>query len=200
MYKLSDKCEVTQMKKLLFSMILLIGVIPVYAAELGEDGLHKQPWFTITFRDLREDLVTAREKGKRLALIIEQRGCGYCRKMHEEVFSDPEISKYISDNYLVVQYNMFGDEEVTDLNGEILNEKSAVRHWGYVFTPTIVFLPETAAEGQTVKEAAVMVMPGAFGKGTVLDMFQWVREKGYLKEEPFQKYHARKLEERAAAN
>ena len=34
-------------------------------------------------------------------------------------------------------------------------------------------------------------MPGAFGKGTFLDMFNWVREKGYEGDEHFQKYHAR---------
>ncbi len=42
---------------------------------------------------------------------------------------------------------------------------------------------------------AVMVMPGAFGHYTTLHMFQWVKEKGYLGEQPFQKYHARKLAE-----
>ncbi len=188
------------MKKLLLSIMLLLWAIPAQAVEVGEDGLHKQPWFSVTFKDLREDLGAASEQGKRLAIIIEQRGCIYCRKMHTEVFSDPEIAKLISDHFLVVQYNMFGDEEVTDLNGESLTEKTAVRRWGYVFTPTIVFLPEKAPEGQSLKDAAVMVMPGAFGKGTVMDMFQWVREEGYLKDEPFQKYHARKIEERRAAN
>ena len=188
------------MKKLLLSIALLLWAIPAQAVEVGEDGLHKQPWFSVTFKDLREDLNAASEQGKRLAIIIEQRGCIYCRKMHTEVFADPEIKKLISDNFLVVQYNMFGDEEVTDLDGETLTEKTAVRRWGYVFTPTIVFLPEEAPEGQGLKDAAVMVMPGAFGKGTVMDMFQWVREKGYLQDEPFQKYHARKIEERRAAN
>ena len=57
---------------------------------------------------------------------------------------------------------------------------------------------EMPEEGTTAAEAAVAVMPGAFGKGTVLDMFTWVREKGYEGDEHFQKYHARMLEERNA--
>ncbi len=168
--------------------------LPAWAVKLGEDGLHKQPWFSTTFRDIKEDILAAKAAGKRLAIIVEQRGCGYCKKMHETVFSDPKIAAYISANFMVVQYNMFGDEEVIDLDGKTLTEKTAARHWGLAFTPTIMFLSEDAPSDKTAKDASVMIMPGAFGKRTSLHMFQWVREKGYLGEEPFQKYHARKLE------
>ena len=164
-----------------------------HAAEIGDDGLHKQPWFSLSFRDVAEDIETAREEGKRLAIVFEQRGCIYCRKMHEEVLSDPQVRDYITANFNVVQYNMFGDEEVTDLDGSSLSEKTAARRWSVVFTPTILFMPEIAPEGGTVGEAAVATMPGAFGKSTFLHMFQWVREKGYEGDEHFQKYHARKL-------
>lgn len=180
------------------AIVLAALALPARAAKLGEDGLHKQPWFSVTFRDLKEDVAAAKEAGKRLAIIVEQRGCMYCRKMHETVFSDPAVAKYISDYFMVVQYNMFGDEEVIDLDGETLTEKTAVRRWGLAFTPTIMFFPETAPERGTAKDAAVQVMPGAFGKNTVLHMFQWVREKGYEGEEAFQKYHARKLTEKGA--
>ncbi|WP_153768761.1 thioredoxin family protein [Labrenzia sp. CE80] len=184
------------MIRLLRSLVLvgLLGVLPApaaLAAEVGEDGLHKQDWFTITFRDMAEDIETATDEGKRLAIIFEQRGCIYCRAMHEKILSDPEVSDYIKANFMVVQYNMFGDEEVIDLDGDTLTEKSAARKWGYVFTPTIVFLPETVPEGKTVAEAAVATMPGAFGKWTFLNMFRWVQEKGYAGDEHFQKYHAR---------
>lgn len=170
------------------------------ATTLGEDGLHKEPWFTITFKDIREDMAAAKAAGKRLALIIEQRGCIYCRKLHETVLSDPEVAKYISANFVVVQYNMFGDEEVTDLDGAKLTEKTAVRRWGLAFTPTVIFLPEDAPDKtKTARDVAVNIMPGAFGKQTVVDMFTWVREKGYLGDEVFQKYHARMIEKRRAA-
>jgi len=165
--------------------------LPGLAATMGEDGLHKQPWFTITFKDMAEDIQTAADEGKRLVIIFEQRGCIYCRQMHEKLLSDPEVTDFIKENFMVVQYNMFGDEEVIDLDGEELTEKTAARKWGYVFTPTIVFLPEEVPESGTVSEAAVATMPGAFGKWTFLNMFRWVHEKGYEGEEHFQKYHAR---------
>ena len=58
-------------------------------AEMGDDGLHKAPWMHQTFLDLREDLAEENAAGQRLMLLVEQRGCIYCRKMHEEVFVLP---------------------------------------------------------------------------------------------------------------
>jgi thioredoxin-related protein len=131
-------------------------------------------------------------------LFFEQRGCIYCRKMHEEVFSDPGISDYIGENFFVVQMNIYGDVEVVDFDGESLPEKAMARKWRVMFTPNIVFLPDEVAEGQTAMDAAVAVMPGAFGKGTTLDMFTWVAERRYLLDngEDFQRYHARMIQER----
>ncbi len=186
------------LKRLLFVLGVLVFAAPAAAATLGDDGLHKEDWFSITFRDIAEDIEAADAEGKRLVLVFEQRGCSYCRKMHEELLADPEVRDFIKANFKVVQYNMFGDEEVTDLDGEELTEKSAARKWGYVFTPTVVFLPDAVPHGVSVARAAVATMPGAFGKWTFLDMFRWVKEKGYETDEHFQKYHARSLDERRA--
>ncbi|WP_298435314.1 thioredoxin family protein [uncultured Jannaschia sp.] len=165
------------------------------AAELGDDGLHKAPWMVDTFKDLREDLAEANDAGKRLMVIVEQRGCIYCTKMHEEVFVEEDIAAMLADDYFVVQVNMFGDVEITDFDGEALAEKDAVRKWGLNFTPTLVFFPEEVPEGVTAEDAAVATIPGAFGPGTTRNMLTWVLEHGYDGDEPFQAYHARKLSE-----
>lgn len=183
------------MRLIAFLAAVLIA-LPAAAVEMGEDGLHKTPWMSVTFKDMAEDLETARDEGKRLAIIFEQRGCIYCKKMHEEVFSDPEVADFIKANFMVVQMNLFGDEEVTDFDGETMPEKDMAKRWGVVFTPTILFMPEEAPESGTAAQAAVSQMPGAFGKFTTLHMFQWVAEKGYEGEEHFQKYHARKFNAR----
>lgn len=170
--------------------------LPLGAAPLGDDGLHKAAWMHDTFKDLREDLAEAEAEGKRLALIIEQRGCIYCAKMHEDVFPDPAIDALLNDKFFVLQINMFGDVEVTDFDGETLAEKDIVRKWNALFTPTIMFFPSDVPEGQTAAQAAVATIPGAFGASTTLDMLTWVLEEGYATDEPFQKYHARKIGER----
>jgi len=179
--------------------IMLAGLVSVAASEVGDDGLHKQDWFATTFRDIKEDLATAKSEGKRLALIFEQRGCIYCRQIHEQVLTDPEVRDFIKANYMVVQYNLYGDEEVIDLDGEALTEKTAARKWRVTFTPTIFFMPEDSDGKKDVGASTVSVMPGAFRKGTFLDMFQWVHKKGYETDEGFQRYHARRIVERREA-
>jgi len=189
------------MKRLFLIVFTTFIGLAVQSAEIGEDGLHKTEWMRDTFKDLREDLAEANAEGKRLVLFFEQRGCIYCTKMHNEVFPDERITKMINDNYFVVQLNLHGDLEVTDFDGETLSEKAMARKWNVLFTPSIMFMPETVAEDTSAPQSAVAVMPGAFGKGTTLDMFTWVLEKRYenTEEEDFQRYHARRITERRAA-
>lgn len=185
-----------RMKRFLFSVLFTIIGSSLSAADLGDDGLYKAAWMRDTFKDLGEDLAEAHAEGKRLMIIVEQRGCIYCKKMHEEVFSAPKVTEVIENNFFVIQINMFGEVEVTDFDGVALPEKDMVRRWGALFTPNIYFFPEEVSDDQTAAQAAVANMPGAFSASTTLDLLNWVLEKGYDGDEPFQKYHARKINER----
>ncbi|KIN63350.1 Thioredoxin SoxW [Sulfitobacter noctilucicola] len=186
------------MKQILTAAVLTCAMaFGAFASELGDDGLHKTAWMRDTFKDLSEDLEEANAEGKRLMVMIEQRGCIYCKKMHEEVFPIPEVADYIEENFFVVQINMFGDVEFTDFDGTALPEKDMVKKWGALFTPMILFFPEEVGPDQTATQAAVATMPGAFGRYTTFNMLNWVVEKGYDTDESFQKYHARKFAEQS---
>jgi len=160
---------------------LLIGALALMATsasavEIGDDGLHKADWMRDTFLDLREDQAEAEAEGKTLLILVEQRGCIYCTKMHEEVFVVPEIAETLREKYFVVQLNMFGDLEVVDFDGHVMTEKEAMRRWNAI-------------------QAAAAAMPGAFGKWTTQNLLNWISEDGFEGDEPFQKYHARVLQE-----
>lgn len=177
---------------------LTVTVRAAEVAPLGDDGLHKPTWLRETFKDMREDLAEANAEGKRLMIIVEQRGCAYCTKMYETVFPVPEIDTLIRENYFVVQMNLFGDVEFTDFDGDVRAEKDMAMKWGVMFTPTMIFLPEEVPEGKTVSEAAVVMMPGAFEKGTTSALLTWVRDHGYESGENFQKYVADRWKENSS--
>lgn len=183
------------MRRVLMVLSAIFFASVAHAAEMGDDGLHKASWMRDTFKDLSEDLAEANAEGKRLMILVEQRGCIYCKKMHEEVFVVPEVSQHIEDHFFVVQINMFGDVEVTDFDGTTLPEKDMVKRWGALFTPSIYFFPEHVDGSRSAVQEAVANMPGAFGRWTTFNMLTWVVEKGYESDEPFQKYHARKFAE-----
>jgi thioredoxin-related protein len=189
--------------KNIFILGLLYVLVPIWAfsTEIGDDGLHKQNWMRDTFKDLREDLDEANMEGKRLVLMFEQRGCIYCSKMHKDVYSRDNVSNYIDENFFVVQLNLHGDLEVTDFDGEVLSEKAMARKWNILFTPTVLYLPQEVDDNLTATEASVSFMPGAWSAGTTLDMLTWVNEERYLLNngEDFQRYHARRINERKAA-
>ncbi|MCF6315594.1 MAG: thioredoxin family protein [Marinosulfonomonas sp.] len=169
--------------------------VPAGAVEMGDDGLHKPTWLEDTFLDLREDLLEAEGQGKRLLIIWEQRGCIYCNKMHNEIFPDPAIDALIRERFYVVQMNLFGDIEVTDLDGTVMSERDMAGRWGVIFTPTMMFMRDGEAGQVTGTEFAAATMPGAFGTYTTRHLMEWIVQKGYDGEEPFQKYHARMLKE-----
>lgn len=187
--------------KSLIILIFLYFITPIYvfSEEIGDDGLHKQIWMRDTFKDLREDLNEANMEGKRLVLMFEQRGCIYCSKMHNDVYSRDDISSYIEENFYVVQLNLHGDLEVTDFDGEVLSEKAMARKWNILFTPTVLYLSREVEDGLMATEAAVSLMPGAWLAGTTIDMLTWVKEERYLLDngEDFQRYHARRVKERS---
>ncbi|MFL2766599.1 MAG: thioredoxin family protein [Paracoccaceae bacterium] len=186
---------------IILSFIYFVAPVSAFAAQIGDDGLHKQSWMRDTFKDLREDLDEANLEGKRLVLMFEQRGCVYCSKMHKDVYSREKVSNYIDENFFVVQLNLHGDLEVTDFDGEILSEKAMARKWSILFTPTVLYLPQEVGEGLTATQAAVSFMPGAWSAATTIDMLTWVKEERYLLDngEDFQRYHARRFNERKAA-
>ena len=179
------------------TMIVAAGLallpLSAVAVEFDGDGLHRADWIMDTFRDLREDLDEANAMGKRLVVMIEQRGCIYCTQMHEEVYVIPEIEQMLTDDFFVVRVNMYGSTEMVDFDGTTLWEGDMVRRWRVMFTPTILFFPEDVPEGATAPDAAVAMIPGAFGRWTTFNMLNWVLEKGYESEEGFQAYHARML-------
>lgn len=164
------------------------GLLPV--PELGDDGLHKQPWFQTTFLDLKEDLADATSQGKRLVIIWEQRGCPYCKATHEVNLRIPRIADYLKDNFFVLQLNLWGDREVTDFDGEVLPEKALARKYRVLFTPTFQFFPDDVekAAGKRGDEAEVLRIPGYFKPFHFYFLFRYAREKGYEAEPSFQRW------------
>ncbi len=156
----------------------------------GEDGLHQQSWFLNSFLDLKEDLDEARAAGKRLVIFWEQKGCPYCKRMHEVNLRIPRIVNSIQDNFVVIQLNLWGDREVTDFDGEVLKEKDLANKWGVLFTPTIQFFPETTDKvaGRSGNKAEVLRIPGYFKPFHFYFLFKYARTNGYETEPNFQRW------------
>ncbi len=160
---------------------------------LDPDGMFTQSWFLQSFLDLAEDRREAAQAGKRFAVLWEQKGCPYCREMHRVNFAIPEIRDFVRDNFAVLQLNIWGSREVTDFDGNALEERALARRSRITFTPTIQFFPQAApsAGGQA---AEVTRMAGYFRPFHFLTMFEFVRDKAY-RDTDYQRFLLAKIEE-----
>lgn len=184
------------MKTLLSTLVLALGLVMGLAqasfAEQAftENGMHTQDWFAQdSFLELQDDFEVAQEEGKRLLVFFEQKGCIYCKRMHEEVLSHPGIAKMIQDNFRVVQLDLWGPRMVTDFDGEEMEEKDLARKWRANYTPGIFFFPTEIAEDneESGKDLWVHRMDGAFGKITFTATFEWVM-KDLMETQNLQRY------------
>ena len=135
----------------------------------------------------RQATAAALAAGKVLMVKIDQKGCIYCEKVAKEILTEPAINSYVRENFVVVQLDLYGNRDVTDLDGTVMPESEMARRWGVLFTPTIYFISEPIKADQ-LPQAASAVMPGAFGKLTFLGMLPWVKTGAYKDEPRFQKY------------
>ena len=120
----------------------------------------------------------------------EQKGCPYCKMTHEVNLRIPKIVKYISDNFVVIHLNIWGDKEVTDFDGEITTEKKLAEKWGVRFTPTIQFFPEKIknTENKRGSEVEVMRIPGYFKPFHFYFLFKYVNTSAYKHQRNFQRW------------
>lgn len=145
----------------------------------NEGGMYTQPWFLESFLDLGEDLAEAASKGKRFAIIWEQRGCPYCRETHVVNFGLPEIRNFIKSNFTILQLDIHGAREVTDFDGKALSESALATKYGVRYTPTITFYKETPKPGAEWKSIELTRLTGYYRPFHFLAAFQYIREKGY---------------------
>lgn len=178
---------------------------PAIAAQptMGEGGIYHHDWFKESFLDVAEDIAEAAEEGKHLVIAVEQVGCIYCKKMQTEYLADDKLAAYINENFQFVQLNMWGSREVTDTDGEAMEEKDVVARWRILHTPTLVFFPMDAAKAKGKKgvDAAALVVPGAgaYSKNYFKWSFDFIKEKRYEKGQHFQKYLVEKIAAMRAA-
>jgi len=174
------------------SSLLSLACAEAAEPRLSDDGLYIQPWFSNTFLDLKDDLAEAASSNRRLVIFWEQRGCPYCRELHQVNLADDEIVAYLRANFLALQLNLFGSREVTDFDGAKMEERHLAARWRINFTPTLCFFPAmvTDAQGKSGGDAEVWRLLGYWKPFHFRSTFVYVKEEGYRSQPNFQRWLA----------
>jgi len=94
--------------------------------------------------DLREDVREAARQGKRVMIYFGQDGCPYCKALMQTNFSQARIVEKTRRSFIALALNLWGDREVTGLDGKVVAEKEFAKAMRVQFTPTLLFLDEHA--------------------------------------------------------
>ena len=166
---------------------------PAHSLEIDEDGMHVQEWFRQSFLELGDEQAQVNGQNKHLAVFFEQRGCPYCREMHQVNLQIPEIVEFIKSNFGVLQINLWGSKIVTDFDGTEFEEKEFARKWLVNFTPTVIFLRQGDLTGIPIQLAEAARMPGYLKPFHFISMFEFVAGKHY-EEKTFQRFLQNKFD------
>ncbi|KRT55887.1 Thioredoxin-related protein [endosymbiont of Ridgeia piscesae] len=108
------------------------------AAATRDPGEH---FFDQSLGDFSEELVTAREEGKKGILIMfEMDECPFCHRMKQRVLNQAEVQDYFKQHFLIFSVDIEGDVEITDFNGKRVTEKEfAFKQFRVRATPVFGF-------------------------------------------------------------
>ena len=132
---------------LAFAVPLALALAPGSAAaqDLSPRAIDIPPWFAETFLDFRDDVRDAAKDGKRVMIYFGQDGCPYCARLMTVNFSQQRIVEKTRKDFVAIALNLWGDREVTWIDGRRMSEKALGRALRIQFTPTLLFLDERGA-------------------------------------------------------
>jgi thioredoxin-related protein len=132
----------------------------VSAPTMDENGMHVQDWIyqgNVSFPRL---LRSAAADDKGLIVLIEQPGCHYCAEMHAVNFAKPAVTDFMRENFVVVQVNLRGSNQVVDFDGSRMTERELAGKWGVRGTPTTLVFQKNSQQVASNREAETFRLPG----------------------------------------
>ena len=147
------------------------------------EPLEHPDWFKDSFLDLPDDLKEAVDAGKQgIMVYFGQRRCAYCYKLMEVNFGLPDIVEYTRRHFDLIPIDIWGVEEVTALDGEVLSQRDFAERSNTTFTPSILFYDRTGRE--------VLRLRGFYPPYQFRAALEYVAD-GHYRRESFRDYLAR---------
>ena len=128
-------------------MLVLLTVISSMAKGDDDSRDPRQYFFIQSFNDMPDELVTAREQGKKgILFFFEAEGCRYCQAMLKDVLSRKEVQDWYEKHFLSIAVDIHGDVEITDFDGITLPSKVFASHRKVLVTPVLSFIDLQGSE------------------------------------------------------
>ncbi|WMJ73939.1 DUF255 domain-containing protein [Cytophagaceae bacterium ABcell3] len=154
--------------KLLFTFSLIVTLFPSHAQK--NQGLVN--WITIEEAEKK-----AKAKPKPIMVDVYTDWCGWCKKMMNTTFSDPQVAEYINKNFYAVAFNAETKDTITWQGKTYTNKEKGPRGTHEL---TYHFLPEKRSYPSTVFMTGDMknstLVPGYLDANTISPILVYYQE------------------------
>lgn len=121
-------------------LVLAAGLWRPAAAQLASPHAIDIPrWFSLSLLDFKDEIPEAARQGKRVMVYFGQDGCPYCKALMQANFGPGPIADKTKKHFVSIAINIWGDADVTWIDGRKTSEKALARELGVQFTPTLLF-------------------------------------------------------------
>ncbi|MDE0561292.1 thioredoxin fold domain-containing protein [Algoriphagus sp. NF] len=91
-----------------------------------------------------EEAVAANQSDPKMLLVdVYTDWCGWCKKMDKETFTDPEVVKYVNENFYAVKLNAEDNERTFDFMGKKFSEAQMAASMRVRSYPNFVIIEPT---------------------------------------------------------
>jgi len=169
-------------------LAVLLVLAPLWAEAAAPPRDPYEYFFDQTLGDFSEELLAAKEQGKRgILLFFEMDECPFCHRMKNTVLNQVQVQDYFKKHFLSFPVDIEGDTEITDFAGNAMRAKDFAFKVNRVrATPVFAFYD---LEGNRVVRYT--------GATAGIDEFMWLGEyfvNGVYQRMNFTKYKREKMQ------
>lgn len=146
----------------------LLRIICCWLAALGlAQAAPGDAFFDASLGDYAAELKAARQQGKLgVLLVYEAEGCPFCKRMREQVLSQPEVQQYFRRHFSIFSVDINGSITVTGFDGREQTEKAYARALRVRGTPSFFFFAvdgrEMARFSGATRDAGTFMLLGRY--------------------------------------
>lgn len=134
--------------RVLLATLLVLLPWPAAAQVASPHAIDIPRWFSNSLLDFKDEIPEAARAGKRVMVYFGQDGCPYCKALMKANFGPGPAGEAITGktraHFVAIAVNIWGDNEVTWIDGRRFTEKTLARALDVQFTPTLLFFDTDA--------------------------------------------------------
>lgn len=145
--------------------ILIVFSLGLYAF-YPENNPNKFEWNTFNI-----GLEKAKKEKKKIFIDVYADWCKWCKKMDADVYTNPDIQKYLKEKYIAIKFNGEAATQIT-YNGERFTHAELTQAFQINGFPATVFMKP---DGEPIS-----VVPGYHSPGDFLKILKFIGDDHYL--------------------